>query len=591
MLKKLRSFFSNYTLFFELLAVIIITIPAYTSLINPFYFSMHDDQHIARLFLLDKGIHQGYIFPRWVDTLGFNFGYPLFNFYPPLVYYIGEVFHLIGFSFATSIKLVFITGFIVGGIGMYLLAKRHLGRFAGFLASILYTYFFYHAVLIYVRGALAEFFTLAILPFVFLALDHLRENLTLRESVIFGSLFALLILTHPLIAVPFIFYLVFTYVFYLLIVKKRMRFTVLLGTGVLTVILLSSFFWLPSMIERRFTLVDSILTRELANYKIHFVCIGQLLNSPWGYGGSIAGCFDGLTFQLGKMHIVLILFSGLIAFWYATRKKRVSVNFEHFTYFMFLLLFSIFMTVENSKAIWDSLSYLWYLQFPWRFFTFTALFISMVGAFGLHYLQRLLTSYDISPKKILATQMIFLIVVGGLVIVIYQKYFHPSTYLAEDDIVFTSFYEIADRVSHTSFEFSPIGVKTKKTELGTTAFDISARQIPQKRYELKKGRADIALLTDKFQEKILQVNAQEPSVVQLNTFFFPGWTYRLDGERGQINSNNPYRLIVVKIPKGIHNLTFNFEDKPIRKVADWISGLTLLAVLSFFGFQLKKRKA
>ena len=62
MLKKLRFLFSSHKLFFELLAVLIITIPAYISLLNPQYFSMHDDQHVARLYLLDQGIKQGYLF-------------------------------------------------------------------------------------------------------------------------------------------------------------------------------------------------------------------------------------------------------------------------------------------------------------------------------------------------------------------------------------------------------------------------------------------------------------------------------------------------------------------------------------------------
>src|SRR3990167_2564086 len=103
MFKRLAAAKKIWVGILELLAVLIITIPAYISLLNPQYFSMHDDQHIARLYLLDQGISQGYLYPRWVDTLGFNFGYPLFNFYPPLVYYVGEFFHILGFSLTTSI--------------------------------------------------------------------------------------------------------------------------------------------------------------------------------------------------------------------------------------------------------------------------------------------------------------------------------------------------------------------------------------------------------------------------------------------------------------------------------------------------------
>lgn len=574
---------------FELLAVSIITIPAFFSLLNPWFFSMHDSQHVARLYLLDIGIRQGYWFPRWVDTLGFNFGYPLFNFYPPLVYYIGEFFHFFGFSLAISVKLVFITGFILGAIGMYLLTKRHLGRAAGFLASVLYTYFFYHAVLIYVRGALAEFFTLAILPFIFLALDKLREELSLKNSFVFGILFAFLILNHPLVAVPFLFYLSFTVVFYLFITKKRVRLIGLLFLGVLVGLSLSAFFWLPSMLERKFTLVDSVLIRELADYKVHFVCLKQLLYSPWGFGGSIPGCFDGLTFQLGKLHLALIALSGLFAGLYMIRKKNVSENFEFFTYFLFLLLFSMFMTIENSKPVWDTFSYLWYLQFPWRFFTFTALFISMIGAFGLYYLGALLNSFRLPRKKIRVIQVGFLIITSILMIGVYQKYFKPISYTASDDATWTSFYEIADRVSRTSFEFVPKGVKVKKSELATTIFDIDRSAISQKRYEIVSGSALVNVEKDYFKEKTFTVNAKSPITLQLHVFNFPGWTVYLDGKRSEIDDSNPYKLITILVPGGAHVVSGRFEDTPVRTWATYISSFVLAVILlSLLRFKLKK---
>src|SRR3989344_4879510 len=101
-------------IFRQLCLLLIITIPSFLRILNNNYFSMHDDQHITRLFLLDQGLKQGYLYPRWVGGLGFGFGYPLFNFYPPLIYYIGELFHILGFSLIWSIKLDFISGFYLG---------------------------------------------------------------------------------------------------------------------------------------------------------------------------------------------------------------------------------------------------------------------------------------------------------------------------------------------------------------------------------------------------------------------------------------------------------------------------------------------
>ena len=234
--------------FFDFLIILIISIPSFLSLLNSSFFSMHDNQHIARLFLLDKGINQGYFYPRWVDLLGFNFGYPLFNFYPPLVYYIGELFHLVGFSLIWSIKLTFILGFVISAYGIFLLAKKFISRNFAYLASIFYTYFFYHGVLIYVRGALSEFFSLAIIPYLFLGIENLRDKPNLKNSVLLGIVIALLIITHPLIAFPTLIYIGFFFIFYLLLYSfKRIKW---LGYSMLSGMLglaFSAFYWLPSM--------------------------------------------------------------------------------------------------------------------------------------------------------------------------------------------------------------------------------------------------------------------------------------------------------------------------------------------------------
>lgn len=123
------------------LLLLIIAIPSFVSLLNPWYFSVHDFQHIARLFLLDQGIHQGYLFPRWVDVLGFNFGYPLFNFYPPFIYYISEMYRLIGASYIWSVKAMIISGYLLGAVGMYLLGLKVIrSKVVGLVTATLFTF-------------------------------------------------------------------------------------------------------------------------------------------------------------------------------------------------------------------------------------------------------------------------------------------------------------------------------------------------------------------------------------------------------------------------------------------------------------------
>jgi hypothetical protein len=536
---------------------------------------MHDDQHIARLFLLDQGIRQGNFYPRWVGGLGFGYGYPLFNFYPPLIYYLGEFFHLIGFSYFWSIKLVFILGFLIAALGIYLLARKKISRWPALLSVALYNYFFYHAVNAYVRGALAEFFSIAIIPFVFLTLDNLAEKRSIGNSFWFGVSIALLVICHPLIAFPSVFYIGLFFIYYFFSLRQeRLIFFKRFITAGLIGLSLSAFFWLPSMVERKYTLVDNILTKELASYKIHYVYFSQFLYSLWGYGGSIAGPFDGMTFQLGKIHIFLALSALLIsALFFLKNKHKDRLNYFYFIFF--LLIFSLLMTTQLSSFVWDNIKYLWYLQFPWRFLTFAGLFISIAGGYFAFFLLNLF--YKNRVTKFICTS--FVVILISITIITYQKYFQPQKLLTVTDKDLTSSQEISWRVSRTSFEFVPKGVQTKKSELGTTILDIDKNNLPKQIYQLNKGKAKVKILENKFMNKTFKVNVESTTEFQLNTFNFVGWNAYLDNQKIKINDNNKLKLIMVQLPKGEHELSFIFEDTPVRKIANIISCLGVIFIV------------
>src|SRR3972149_22903 len=194
-----------------ILLILFFSILVSLPLLKPGLFIIHDDQQIARLLLFDQALKAGQFPPRWVDELGF--GYPLFVFYPPLVYMVGELFHLIGFSFIDSIKLVFFTSIFASGLAMYILVKEFWGRYAGIVSAFFYILVPYRAIDVYIRGALAESFSFVWLPVIlwsFYKLVKTNKTIYIYLSAIF---LALLMITHNLIFLPFMlilpFYLLF----------------------------------------------------------------------------------------------------------------------------------------------------------------------------------------------------------------------------------------------------------------------------------------------------------------------------------------------------------------------------------------------
>src|SRR3990172_3966639 len=118
---------------------------------------MHDDTQVVRVQQMAQALRDGQFPVRWVADLGYGYGYPIFNFYSPLPYYIGGFFNLIGFDALVATKIMFALGILLSGIFMYFLAREFWGEVGGIVSGLFYVYAPYHALDIYVRGAVDEF--------------------------------------------------------------------------------------------------------------------------------------------------------------------------------------------------------------------------------------------------------------------------------------------------------------------------------------------------------------------------------------------------------------------------------------------------
>lgn len=367
----------------------------------------------------------------------------------------------------------------------------------------------------------------------------------------------------------------------------------------LTALSLSAFFWLPSMIERKYTMVDNILLTELANYKLHFIYPQQFFYSPWGFGGSIAGPNDGMSFALGKIHILAIVaamgFS--LLYYYLIKAKKLDltnhqngikhtlaqkiINVKYFWLYILLLLFSIFMSTAYSSFIWDKMQFLWYLQFPWRFLTFTSIFIAITGGYLIFFVTH--TYQRLNTIKILT----FLAITFSLITIVqYQKYFYPQKYIAITDRQKTSFDEIAWRVSRSSFEFAPKGVKTTKSELNTTIVDINPQDLKHELYELIDGEAKISVSKNDFNEKKFIIDVDRTATIRFNVFNFPGWHAFKNAIPITIDDKNDYKLITIKIEPGRWQIDLLLENTVIQNIAEIISLISFILVAGYLATPL-----
>lgn len=560
----------------QILIVLVLCFWAVKTLLTPGYFPAHDNAQIAKLFEMDKALSDGQIPPRWVSELGFGYGYPVFNFYSPFIYYLGEAIHLIGFSLINSMKIVIVLGFLFSSLFMYLWSRNHFGKVPSIFAALIYVYAPYHAVDVYVRGDISEFFSFVLIPAIFWSLDLLMITKKNKSIFLLGLFIAILVLTHNLTVLMFApFFILYTIYLYL---NNGKKIVLPIVTSLMIAFGLSSYYSLPAILEKQYTLIDKVNVGELFYYKLHFVCVKEFFNSAWGYGGSLPDCMSGLSFELGKIQILILIFVFLILT-YSLFKKRLS-EFKLSVLILLMFLFSIYMANSHSQWIWDRVKLLSYLQFPWRFLLFSAVFSSFLGGFVVHW---------IAKKKGNELSIIIVLVLGAISLIMTSSNFQPQEYLSNSYFSYNNDSQLKWEISRSSFEYLPKGVATKLSSINTTQVDITKDDIPSQLYKVINGDVRVKVILNKSQLKSFYINSRGKSVLRINTFSFPGWKTFLDGKEIKYSDNNRLKLITVDIPPGSHTLTLEFVNTIPRAVGNAVSLVTVFNLIGFGIIKLWKR--
>lgn len=343
--------------------------------IKPFFiqgfFPMHDDTQVARVFEMGKMLKSGTFPVRWVPDLGYGYGYPIFNFYAPLAYYVGGGFTLFGFDALVATKIMMALGIIMAGVSMYFLAREFFGEFGGIISGLFYLYAPYHAVEIFVRGDVAEFWAYAFIPLAFLGIY--------KKNILLGTIgLAGLILSHNLTAMMVTPLLLVAILLNCYIAFKNKKSFVINSSSLIFLLglLVSSFYWLPALLELRNTNLLSQVGGG-ADFRDHFVCISQLWDSLWAFGGSVAGCTDGLSFKIGKLHILVTLAVTILIILVSKIRKKGDGAVIGLSLFGFFL--SIFLMLEISKPIWEAIPTMAFFQYPWRLLILASFFSSFLS--------------------------------------------------------------------------------------------------------------------------------------------------------------------------------------------------------------------
>lgn len=384
-------------------------------LFQPGFFPMHDDVQVARVIEMSRALLNGQFPVRIVGDLGYGLGYPLFNFYGPLPYYLGGGVHALGIDSVTATKIMIGTGIVLGNICMLALSSSLFGAYGGFFSTVLFMFVPYRAVQVYVRGAIGESWALSFLPMVLFGLFLIAQKKKRKLGIFLAGLsLSGVILSHTVfgyITVGSV--LALSVILFLLSLRNHafdFRSFVLPLVYVVGIALgLTAFFWLPALGEMSYTNVEKVIG-ETADYKDHYICFSQLWDSPWGFAGSAPGCVDGMSLKLGKLHILAFL--AALGVWLFSRKKekRMDVLMGGIAGMSGILLFFV---LPVSLPVWNVVPFSSFIQYPWRFLEPIGLCMSLASGY-VFYKRRSLAG------------TVLAVIVAGMVIWTNAKLFVPQ---------------------------------------------------------------------------------------------------------------------------------------------------------------------
>lgn len=560
--------------FFPFIALFLLTIPAFWFLLRPgIYWNMHDDMQLVRQMEMEKCLKDGQIPCRWTPDLGYGYGYPLFNFYPPAPYFVGQIFRFTSLPFIETIKLTAVTQFIVSALGMYLLASSLFGIYGGILSSIFYTYAPYHAVNIYVRGAMNEAWASAFFPFILYFSKKYIEKRQLSSLIYLSLSFALLMLSHnPMVLIFSPFVLIWSlFWIYQQKIKLRLPSIISLGASSILAFCLSAFFTLPVLFETKYVQVESMFINYY-HYSIHFVSLKQLfINNFWGDGPSVWGTGDGMSFSIGYLHwIIPLLISLYIALKYI-RRQKVTVLDVATLLITFSALFTTFLTHERSTFIWQILSPIQKIQFPWRFLNVAAFLFSL----SVGYVGYFIKDYKNKTKIFLVS------VITVLLFLLNISHFTPVTSGPITDAQKFSGIAWTNQITGGIYDYLP---KTASTAPKSPAKDYIDEVIPtNSKYELtgqKKG-------TD---WTFFNIKNDTPITIYLPILDFPYFQVNLDGKNIKHQTEPLLGRVSISLESGQHQIYVKLTNTPIRTVGNLLTTVALITVLLSLIYIWKKSK-
>lgn len=502
--------------------------------------------HIYRIMSFYDSLADGHSMPSWAGELNATYGNPLFIFNYSLPYYMVSLFHFMGFSFISSMKIYLALTFYLSGIFMYLWIKELISnKLAAFTAAIFYIFNPYHLIDVHFRATLGESTIFTLVPLLLYAITLFFKKRKIIYLFFIILISQLLFLAHPMIAGIFI---IIAALFSISInIKKGIRGVFFIFIALAIGIIGSIYSWVSFLIYSSYMFPNPLMF-------IFQDTFSGLFYSPWRYGLLFQGPKGELAYILGYTQIVVIL---IVIFLLIKNKihKKLRVLYIFWLSIFFLVFF--FMT-PYSKVVWVRFPSLLMLQSNRLLLPLTLCTSVLAGYLTIWFSSK--NRWQIFIYILLLTTIGYTILNWG------HRRVIP---------------EINDSILRKNVWISTVTEGTTSYFLNNKWADINNfwfSKIPNSHLEIIQGKGNVKEIKRTSVQHDYVIEAETPIVIKENTLYYPGWSLKSNhneipiypGKRGVINA---------RLPQGLQYLEFSYDDLPVYKLSKIISASCFLSLL------------
>ena len=511
--------------------------------------------HLLRVVQIDHLWSQGILYARLAPDMGWGYGYPVFNFYPPLSYFVAGLIARLGFGITPGVRIALALTFLMAGLGMYVLARDFFREEAAVVAAVAAMYAPYVAFNPLYRGALPEAMGWALLPWTWWAVGRAvrtgRRGWMLAGTLLFGGL----LVTHSVAAVVGTGLVALYAGMEALASSSSVPLRRRLLTAVVTVGLglgLSLFFWIPAWAERPLVQLERVPYGFPGGYAYHFFGLSYTVTAWEQVRPDLINTYPSRSLGLVS---VLLGGPGLVGLFRFRDARRRQVAF-----FAATGLLTTLMALPVSLPVWRAFPFLHNFQFPWRFLGPAALALAFLTGAMAELLTGLRWRYPLMGLMVLALVAADL---GWL----WNARYCPGW----DQVSIGSLHNyeyMGGGVGTSGGEFLPRLVPGRPPYSAADPFEPTA---------LPEGATLEGVRTGPFFAEAW-VDTPQAFRVVVNRFFYPGWRAWVDGKPVEITPEAEWGRFTFPVPAGRHHLAVRFGETPLRLAADLLSVLSLLAL-------------